>query len=243
MIEWSLNEFDEVDSTQSILRNLGASGAKEGAVVTARHQTAGRGRHGREWVSPVGGLYMSLLLRPSSSAMLQTLTLAASLAVVRGVDAVTSLKARIRWPNDVMIGDKKLAGVIAESSFTGGVLSFVIIGIGVNCNSDVSLVNSSNPATSLSSELGRDTDIERLRQAILDAFAPVYDEWLKGTDVVRLVRNVVRTLGRRVIVIPKAGKAIEGVALDIDQAGGLMVKQGDEKLTLQAEDVERLRET
>jgi BirA family transcriptional regulator, biotin operon repressor / biotin---[acetyl-CoA-carboxylase] ligase len=242
MIKWLLNEFGEVESTQTILRNLGSLGVNEGTVVVAKRQTAGRGRHGRAWVSPEGGLYMSILLRPPTPAALQTLTLTASLAVVRGIENATGLNAKIRWPNDVMIKDKKVAGVIAESSFTGEGLTFVMVGIGVNCNSTVSSVEPSSPATSLAGELGRDTDIKQLRQAILDSFGTVYDEWLRGTDAVKLARGVIGTIGKRAVVTMKSGENLEGVVQDIDQAGGLLLERNGQKLTIHSEDVERLRE-
>ncbi len=243
MIKWSLKELPEVSSTQDLVRKLATDNAPEGTVVIAKRQTAGRGRHGRAWASPEGGLYMSLLLRPPSPAMLQTLTLTASLAVVRGIKNATGLKARIRWPNDVMIGDKKVAGVIAESSFTGEGLSFVIVGIGVNCNSSVSSVEPSSPTTSLAGELGQDTDVKQLRQAILEAFGAGYDEWLKGTDVVKLARGAIGTIGKRVAVTMKSGENLDGVARDINQSGGLLLERKGERLIIHAEDVERLRET
>jgi len=242
LIKWSLKELPEVDSTQNLIRKLGAEGAPEGTVVVAKRQIAGRGRHGRTWVSPEGGLYMSFLLRPPTSAALQTLTLTASLAVVSGIQSATGLKANIRWPNDVMIKDKKVAGVIAESSFTGKGLSFAMVGIGVNCNSSVSSVEPSSPATSLAGELGRDTDINQLRQAILDSFGAAYGEWLKGTDVIRLARGVIGTIGKRVAVTMKSGENLEGVARGIDQAGGLLLERNGKKLVIHSEDIELLRE-
>jgi BirA family biotin operon repressor/biotin-[acetyl-CoA-carboxylase] ligase len=242
MIKWSFNEFAEVDSTQNVLRNLGRYGVNEGAVVVAKRQTAGRGRQGRQWDSPEGGLYMSLLFRPTSAANLQTLTVASSLAVVRGIEKATGLKTRIRWPNDVMVGGKKVAGVIAESSFTGEGLSFVMVGIGVNCNAKVTTVEPTNAATSLSEELGKEADIKELRQAILDAMGSIYDQRLGGADTMKLARGAIGTLGKRVEVKTKSGKTIEGMAIDVEPAGGLVLEQAEGKLTLRAEDVERLRE-
>ena len=243
MIMWSLKELQEVGSTQDLVRELAAEGAAEGTVVVAKRQTAGRGRHGRAWVSPDGGLYMSLLLRPPSSPALQTLTLTASLAVVRGIEDATGLKAQIRWPNDVVIKDKKVAGVIAESSFTGAGLSFVIVGIGVNCNSSITSVDPSSPASNLAGELGRDIDIKHLRGSILEEFGTAYDEWLNGTDVIKLTRGVIRTIGRRIVITMKSGQDLEGVAQDIDQTGGLLLVRNERELVIHAEDVERLRES
>jgi BirA family biotin operon repressor/biotin-[acetyl-CoA-carboxylase] ligase len=242
MITWSLNELLEVDSTQNVLRDLAVSGASEGTVVVARRQTSGRGRHGRSWVSPEGGLYMSLLLRPPPSAQLRTLTLAASLAVVRGIRSATGLDVLIGWPNDIIIGGKKLAGVIAESTYIGQRLSFVTIGIGVNCNSTVSSEVASSPVTSLAEEVGKGIDLVQLRRTILDAFADIHDEWLKGVDVIGAARSSVGTIGRRVAIATKSGGVFEGVARDIEPNGDLVLQLADRKLIVHAADVELLRE-
>lgn len=241
MITWSLNEFVEVDSTQSVLSKLGAAGADEGTVVIARRQTAGRGRHGRNWTSPEGGLYMSLLLRPPSSATLRTLTLASSLAVVDGIRDATGLNAVIRWPNDILIGGKKVSGVVAESNYVGQKLSFVAVGIGVNCNSEITSEDPSNPATCLAVQVGRKIDVAQLRRAILEAFAVVYEKWGKGGDVIEAARGIIETVGRRVIITTKSGSVLNGVASTVEQTGDLVLTLNEGKLVVHAEDVERLR--
>jgi len=242
VITWSLNELVEVDSTQNVLRRLGFAGADEGTLVVAKRQIAGRGRHGRTWASPEGGLYMSLLLRPPPSAMLQTLTLASSLAVVRGMKKATNVDALIRWPNDVMIKGRKVAGVIAESSYVGQRLSFVTVGIGVNCNSGVALEDLSSPATSLAEQVGDGVDLVRLRQAILEAFAAIHEKWLGGEDMVSAARGAIGTIGKRVVVEKKSGESFKGRVQDVERMGGLVLELSDRRLILQAEEVERLRE-
>ena len=242
VITWSLNELVEVDSTQNVLRRLGFAGADEGTLVVAKRQIAGRGRHGRTWASPEGGLYMSLLLRPPPSAMLQTLTLASSLAVVRGMKKATNVDALIRWPNDVMIKGRKVAGVVAESSYVGQRLSFVTVGIGVNCNSGVALEDPSSPATSLAEQVGDEVDLVRLRQAILEAFAAIHEKWLGGEDMVSAARGAIGTIGKRVVVEKKSGESFKGRVQDVERMGGLVLELSDRRLILQAEEVERLRE-
>lgn len=242
MIKWSLNELVEVDSTQNVLRKLATTGVAEGTVVVARRQTSGRGRHGRNWVSPEGGLYMSFLLRPPPSALLRTLTVAASLAVVRGIKAATGLDALIRWPNDVMIGGKKLAGVIAESNYVGQRVSFVVVGIGVNCNSKVSSQEASGPVTSLAEQVGQETDIVQLRRMILQAFDTIHEGWLTGQDVIGAARSAMGTIGKRVVVATKSRGVFEGVASGVEPSGDLVLEIEDRKLVLHAEDTEFLRE-
>ena len=242
MIKWLFNELLEVDSTQNVLRKLGAAGVSEGTVVVARRQTAGQGRYGRNWVSPEGGLYMSLLLRPPPTAALRSLTQASSLAVARGIKKETGLEASLRWPNDVMVSRRKVAGVIAESNYIGQGLVFVIVGIGVNCNSKLFPQDLSDSATSLAEQKGSEVDILRLRQAILDAFVPIHEDWIGGRDVVSAAKSITETIGKQVTITMKSGGVREGVAHDIEQAGGLVLDLGDRKLVVQAEDVELLRE-
>jgi len=164
------------------------------------------------------------------------------LAVVRGISKETKVNCSIRWPNDVMIHGKKVSGVIAESSYIGQKLSFVAVGIGVNCNSEVSTEDPANPATNLADEAGRRIDIVKLRMAVLDAFAVVYDKWASGDDVLEKVRSTLGTVGKNVVVTMKSGKVLKGVARGIETTGDLVLELHDEKLVVRAEDVERLRE-
>lgn len=242
-IQWRVKSMDRVDSTQTEASRLGSEGAPEGTVVVARMQTAGRGRRGRSWTSPDGGLYMSLLVRPPSSKRAETLTLVAALAVVRGIEAATGLKAQIRWPNDVVIRDKKVAGALAESNYRGEALSFVTVGIGVNCNSKITSDSAASPATSLVEGLGRNVDIVDTRKSILKAFADLYSKWLGGADPVEAVRSGISTLGKRVVVLTTAGKTLEGFAEGMEPSGGLRLNLDGRKLTIHAEDIEWLRET
>ncbi|MDV3293822.1 MAG: biotin--[acetyl-CoA-carboxylase] ligase [Nitrososphaerales archaeon] len=244
MITWSFLVLDEVDSTQSVAKRLGVEGSPEGMVVVAKRQSAGRGRLGRHWVSPEGGLYMSILLRPPDSAQAQTLTLLAAMAVVHGTKEATGLKTLIRWPNDVVVDGKKISGVIAESSFSGERMSFVVVGIGVNCNTKISSAKiEGNKATSLSEELGIAFDIPRVRQSILSKFGGLYEEWNQGVDVVERARGLVGTVGKRVEVRMMSGERIEGTAIELTETGGLLVTHGERRTTLRPEDIELLRES
>ena len=121
-------------STMDVASALAASGARHGVVVGADEQTAGRGRRGHEWQSPAGaGLYFSMVARPSlAAASLPLLTLAAGVGVREGIRAATGLAADLKWPNDLMIGRRKLAGILAEGSSLGTREQAVIIGVGVN---------------------------------------------------------------------------------------------------------------
>jgi BirA family biotin operon repressor/biotin-[acetyl-CoA-carboxylase] ligase len=130
---FDIHAVESVDSTNNVLKKLAAEGKDSGYVLIARQQTAGRGRLGRSFFSPESGIYMSLLLRPHTPPQ-QTLffTTSAAVAVCRAIEKTTSLKAEIKWVNDVYIGGKKVCGILTESSVSGGVTDWAVIGIGVN---------------------------------------------------------------------------------------------------------------
>src|SRR6266550_2999476 len=131
---WKLKEYKRLASTQLTAERLGRTGASEGTVVLAETQTAGRGRFERRWASPKGGLYLSLLLRPVRSGSPHLLTMVGALSVVEGVKIATGPDSGIRWPNDVMIRGRKVAGVVGTADYSGPSPDYVVVGIGVNCN-------------------------------------------------------------------------------------------------------------
>jgi biotin-[acetyl-CoA-carboxylase] ligase BirA-like protein len=133
-MRWVFKEYASLASTQSTAERFGRGGAREGTVVLAEAQTAGRGRFGRRWASPRGGLYMSMILRPARHDSPHLLTLAGALSVVDGLKVATGVDSGVRWPNDVMVMERKLAGVIATAGYSGPSPDYVVVGIGVNCN-------------------------------------------------------------------------------------------------------------
>jgi biotin-[acetyl-CoA-carboxylase] ligase BirA-like protein len=160
--------YDELGSTNDRLRELAAAGAPDGTVVLAGRQTAGRGRHGRTWHSPDGGLYLSLLLRPDlDPARGGWVTLAAALAVVRRVGSLGA-EARIKWPNDVLCGDRKLAGILAEAALEGGRIAQLVVGIGVNLSWEGEVpAGLRDRAVALSELVSAPFDVDRLTAGLL----------------------------------------------------------------------------
>jgi BirA family biotin operon repressor/biotin-[acetyl-CoA-carboxylase] ligase len=233
----------EVPSTQDVALQLGDGGAPEGTVVVAQIQTAGRGRSGRAWASPSGGLYMSIILRPETLAQPQLLSLVGALAVVRGIKSSTGIDSEIRWPNDVLILGKKVSGVVVEASYSAQKLSFAVLGVGLNCNIELSTLGSSvGGATSLLEELGRRVDVAKVRQDILDSLQAIYTSWLDGADIIRESEDSVGTLGRQVLVKSKSGIELSCTALELDDYGGLVVLSEGERIVLRGEDIEFLTE-
>jgi BirA family biotin operon repressor/biotin-[acetyl-CoA-carboxylase] ligase len=220
--------FEETASTNDVAEHLAKSGAREGLVVFAESQTRGRGRRGRAWASPRGkGLWFSVLLRPTlPPSAASRITVAASVAVARAIRDVGRVDTRIKWPNDVIVDDKKVAGILTELRVEADEILMAILGIGidVNCEQDDFPNNLARIATSLKLETGSTHDrvalaarvLARLdewyRLALTD-FEAVADEWAK----------LCTTLGRQ-IVVTVGQRRIEGFAQALDGDGALVVR-------------------
>ncbi len=224
---------DRLPSTNARARELAARGASDLAVVAAE-QTGGRGRRDRRWASPPGGVWLSILLRPAApAAHAPVYTLGGAVAVADAVPAAVG--ARIKWPNDVLVGERKLAGVLTETATTGGELDWVIVGIGLNANVDPADLPGEDP-TSLQAELGP-VDRRQLAQRIIErthelAGAPeeILPAWRKLAD----------TLGRRVRVETDS-ETIVGEAVDVTFPGAVVVETADGRRTVAAGACEHLR--
>jgi len=221
--------YPSLTSTMEVARREAQQKAAEGTVIVADEQTMGRGRIKRAWLSPEGNIALSIILYPSV-AYLPSLVMLASLAVVHSIEAVTGLKSQIKWPNDVLIGGRKVCGILIESDVRENIVNYAIVGIGVNVNLRLADFPEIPPtATSLSHELGRDAspldmircllvEIERLYLALL-AGGAIYEEW----------RDSLVTLGKRVYV--KSGKATYlGKAESVTKDGSLLLRNSDGSL-------------
>jgi BirA family biotin operon repressor/biotin-[acetyl-CoA-carboxylase] ligase len=159
-----------VPSTMDVAAALASEGAPHGVVVAAQEQTAGRGRRGSTWSSPPGaGLYFSFIARPSHAATLSLLTLAAGVGIREGIAAASGLAPDLKWPNDLLVGRRKLAGILAEGLAIGTSHQAIVIGAGVNVQAAAYPPDIAARATSIEGELGRAVDRDALLAAILDA--------------------------------------------------------------------------
>ncbi len=133
-----LRVFDETDSTQDMVHALAAAGAPTGTAVVARVQRGGRGRRGRAWASPAGGLWLSVLCRPPADGALEVLSLRVGLAVGAALEAACpGIRVALKWPNDIMLADRKLGGILCEARWQGGAAGWVAVGLGLNVRNDV----------------------------------------------------------------------------------------------------------
>jgi len=202
----------------------------EGTVVIAGTQTAGKGRIGRTWLSPVGSLAMSVILKPSVDNLPQ-LVMIASLAVVRAIKKVTGLKTQIKWPNDVLVKNKKVCGILIENEVKGGKVNSAIIGIGINVNFDpLDFPEITGIATSLSHEIGTEISKVELTSTLLSELERLYLEAQAGAPVYREWQENMETLGRWIKV--KNGETVEqGKAETVTENGNLVLRRADGSLT------------
>jgi BirA family biotin operon repressor/biotin-[acetyl-CoA-carboxylase] ligase len=245
--------FRHLSSTMDEAVRRAQEGVKEGAVILAEEQTAGRGRFGRAWVSQPGNLYLSIVLRPSLQA-LQYLSLLSGVAVLRAIRKTTGLEPTIKWPNDLRLGSRKVCGILVENAVQDNSVQYAIVGIGIN----VSIAPSTsyglaNIATSLNAESGREIDRGILLKNLLHEMDSIYLPLrLQSTPALQQDRNDVtgpamlgpgleqavnewrdhlETLGTHVEV-RWHDDLYTGFAEDVDKVGNLMLRQGDGTLSV-----------
>ena len=225
--------YDTTDSTNTQAKILAKAGAPHGTVLIAGTQTGGRGRMGRSFACKPGmGVYMSILLRPKCPGeTLMHLTCAAGIAGSQAVEKVCGVKPQIKWPNDLLLGGKKLGGILTELGFDSatGLVDYAIIGIGINCNHQVADFppELQTIATSIQAELGQPCSPAKLSAALMKAFYEM-DCLLFTQKEVLLARyrDNCATLGQEISLI-RAETSRYGKALDIDSDGGLIVQLED----------------
>ena len=230
--QWVIHRSKSVTSTNDVAIQMAEEGAPEGTAVIASEQTAGRGRHGRGWSSPAGtGLYLSVILRPDLPFdQLWRMAFLTSVSVAEAIAQVSGLPARVKWPNDVLLGERKVCGILAEAKQPGASSQqpVIILGIGINVNNQEFPPEIAQTATSIALELGCPTKVEhvetavlaaldaRYRQYLVEGFAPILEAW-KGLDC---------TVGKHVVV-NAAERVIEGTAVEIGMDGDLVVRHED----------------
>ena len=222
--------YPSISSTMDVARQAARAGAVEGTVVTADEQTSGRGRLQRSWFSPRGGsLSASLVLRPSTRELARLFTVAA-LAAARGIEKATGLKTDLKWPNDVLIGKKKVCGILIENELRGSAVSWAVVGIGINIDFDTAAYPEiASVATSLSAELGREVSRSQVLRCLLEEFEAVYLASRRGEPVQQEWGRRLVTLGTRVRA--NTGDAIEtGLAESVDEDGALLLRRDDGSL-------------
>lgn len=222
--------YEETDTTNNRARELALEGAPEGTLVVAEKQTAGRGRRGKVWESPLGtGIWMSLVLRPQiMPAEASVLTLLCGLATAEAIEVETGLSAGIKWPNDILINGKKAVGILTEMDCEMSEVHFVIPGIGINVNTASFPPEIAEIATSLYLECGKTVSRRRLVHRVLERLEEHYETFLWTGSFAAMLEDYRKhciTLGKEVHVLGREPFFAE--ALDITPEGELLVRRAD----------------
>ena len=235
-----IHYYGEIGSTNTVLFELALKGASEGTTVIADAQTQGKGRLGRTWVSPGGyNLYLSVLFRPGIGASESTLlTLVASIALYECLKKAGIEDHAIKWPNDIVIGKKKIAGVLTEMNPIGDRADFVVVGIGLNVNMSRAVINRemgdfARHVTSVSENLGREVDRAKLAADLLYELEQWYSKMgTRGRSYI-LTEWTHRWggLNKRVQVSVEGQEVFEGLTQGIDDNGHLLVKRKNGEIT------------
>lgn len=225
--------YEQVTSTNDVAHALARAGAADGTLVVAEEQTAGRGRRGRSWFAAPGTAVLASLLRPPlAPAQAVRLTMLAAVATRAAIRGLTGLEARIKWPNDVMLSSRKVAGILTEAESEGDRPHHVVVGIGVNVNGTAEqMMIVSGQAISLAMAAGHDVSRLRLLQLLLaemevrytgmrsDGGRAVQEEWEQHLE----------TLGQT-LELDAGHETIRGKAEAVDSDGALLVRCGDGRL-------------
>ena len=244
-MNFTILRFDEINSTNTEALNQARRGADEGLCIVARRQTAGRGRHGRTWISEKdAGLYFSIVLRPKiENKFLPLLTLMSAVAVYETLREVYSLNPDIKWANDIHINGKKICGILAEMAETQNGLA-VIVGIGINLKSTNFPPEIAEIATSIEAETNQEPSPEELLNALTRFFSYFYDTFnsADGAEKIRAewIKRSSYAFGKKVRVVLE-NETIFGETRGLEENGALRVKTGDKIRIVQAGDVENLR--
>lgn len=219
---------EKLDSTNKNLKSLADKGQQDRTIVIAKEQARGRGRLGRAWESPKGGLWFSLLFRPNlpmGELSLITLTMAA--AVREGIYSYTGLDIKIKWPNDILYNGKKLVGILTEVKGDMDRVDYLVVGIGINVNNPIPQ-ELREKAISLKEVLGQEILLSKLLLVIMEKIDKHYKDFVQGktSEILEINRKHSAIIGRQVEVMGVNGGE-KGIVQDIKEDGSLVIKTND----------------
>lgn len=222
---------DEIDSTNIKAKQLGEEGASHGTLIVADMQTAGRGRRGRGWDSPSGSsIYMSIMLRPKFPPVkAPMLTIVMAYSVARALRTCTGLDVQIKWPNDIILNGKKIVGILTEMSTEIDYINHVVIGVGINVNTETFPEEIADKATSLRIEIGEVQKRAPIVAEIMSEFEKCYEEFEKQEDLSFIQEEYNKLLvncGKDVCILG-AKESYQAHALGINETGELIVRRED----------------
>jgi BirA family biotin operon repressor/biotin-[acetyl-CoA-carboxylase] ligase len=235
----SVVTFEVIDSTNTAAKKLAENGAPEGTAVIAEHQTAGRGRFDRTWHGEARkNIILSLILRPREDRSAHLLTYLTALCVANTAEHLAGVKVECKWPNDLLVGGKKICGILLESAWSDSNIDYVIVGIGMNVNQETFPDELQQTATSLKKESGQESErgpiirdfFERFEHAYLQSqesgYAGFLTEWKMKSGM----------FGKE-ISLEQSGNILRGRAIDLDTDGALVIENHDRVMKVFAGDV------
>ncbi|MCK9440550.1 MAG: biotin--[acetyl-CoA-carboxylase] ligase [Methanothrix sp.] len=229
----------QVSSTNAVALSL-ARDCQSGTVILAETQTQGKGRLSRPWVSPPGGIWMSIILKPKMPLThVYQINMAVAVALCRALSSILGLEAGIKWPNDLLIRELKICGILMEVGAQVDLLDYAVVGLGLNVNNDPSSLPAEWRLTSLAAELGHDIDRCDLIARILEEIEVAYEN-MGSKEIYEEWRSRSLTLNRQVLITSVAGDKV-GEAVDLAEDGALLLRTGDELKRVLAGDCIHLR--
>ncbi len=218
--------FPSVLTTMNTAKELVKDGVKDFSIIIAQDQTQGRGRLNRKWISPGGGLWFTLILKPDlPPPFAYILNFAASLSLAQCLNSLFDIDAKVKWPNDILIGEKKLAGLLSEMETKGDMLKFVNIGIGLNVNN--SLPQGIPDSISIKHKVKKHCSRRKILINFLNIFEKLYkdinNQKITNKEIIDLWKKQTSTIGKHVI-IETFGKKHKGLAIDVDNTGALILQ-------------------
>ncbi|MEE0958819.1 MAG: biotin--[acetyl-CoA-carboxylase] ligase [Lachnospiraceae bacterium] len=235
--EWFAEDiyfYHEIGSTNDECKKLAEEGAKHGTLVVAEKQTKGKGRRGRSWESPKGtGIWMTLLLRPDIEPYNSSgLTLVTAMAINKAVQEITGLDAKIKWPNDIVVNGKKVTGILTEMSAQPEMINYIVIGIGINVNTEEFPEDIAKTASSLKIESGKTIKRSSIIALFGKYFEQYYAKYIKTQDMSLLIDEYNKELinvDRQIKVLAKEN-SYTGIAKGINRHGELIVETENKEL-------------
>lgn len=229
---WTVYRYDTVDSTQRVAAALVSAGATDRTAVVANRQTAGYGRKGDAWQDlPDASLLVTLILKPSEAGQIAHHAMVAALAVIEAIADVGAARACIKWPNDILINERKVGGILGDATWRGDRLDAIRLGIGLNIGGtrEAFTRRSLPDATSIIAETGRDVERDTLLTSLLRRFTARQDRLVHGEidQTVDMWRRSLVTIGQHVAVTLHDNRSIHGVAQEVTRIGNLVVAVDD----------------
>jgi BirA family transcriptional regulator, biotin operon repressor / biotin---[acetyl-CoA-carboxylase] ligase len=240
--------FESTDSTQSQALKMVNETNSEGTIIISEEQTGGRGRSGRKWISPKGGIWFSIILYPKFDISNITLfPIASSLALSYAIEKICKVKTELKWPNDLTIKGKKLAGMLVDASFESNKIENLVLGVGINYNVNIKEIEKMLKKTpnfygvsSLTEQKNKNVQIKLIQSFLLE-LENIYEE-LNNNQTKKIITKWTErssTIGKKVEIDTYQGK-VKGEAVKIDDDGGLIIKDKERKRKIFAGDIVHL---